>query len=420
MGKCCVSGCSDIVLDYEKETMTLPDGRVLRKGETITLDGSTGEVLLGDVQRIEAGSDKDFEVILDWADRYRRLNINTNADTPEDAMKAIKLGAEGIGLCRTEHMFFKPCRIIHMRKMILAQTDEERNSALDVLEKFQKEDMKTLFVIMQGKPVTIRLLDPPLHEFLPKTIDEIKSLSNTLGLEFDDVCNRINQLKEVNPMLGFRGCRLSVQYPDITTMQIRAIIRAALELYKESGIQSHPIEIMLPLVSTKRELDFILPNIRKETERIFEKTKARVPYKIGTMMEVPRACIRSDSFAKEVDFMSFGTNDLTQMVFGFSRDDIGFFLPSYLENKVLNNDPFRVLDQRGVGTFVKMGVELARKTNPQIKIGVCGEHGGDPRSIAFFDKIGLDYVSCSPFRVPIARIAAAQAVIAAKRKNKVN
>jgi pyruvate,orthophosphate dikinase len=411
MGKCCISGCGSIQFDASTRTLTFPDGSTLKENDIITLDGTTGEVLLGNVKRIQAGADKDFQQILKWADSFRTLKIFTNADTPVDALNALQLGAEGIGLCRTEHMFFKPDRILQMRKMILAETKEERHAALEILETFQKEDMKDLFKIMYQKPVTIRLLDPPLHEFLPHLKEDIITLAHTLGLEYDAVSTRIHDLHEVNPMLGFRGCRLSVQFPEITEMQIRAIMLAAIELYRETGVHGKPIEIMVPLVSTKRELDFILPNIEKVVNGIFTEYDTYVPYLIGTMMEVPRACIRADSFAKEVAFMSFGTNDLTQMVFGFSRDDIGHFLPSYIENKVLNNDPFAVLDQRGVGQFIKIAVNNARKVNPQLKMGICGEHGGDPRSIKFFNKVGLNYVSCSPFRVPIARVAAAQAVI---------
>jgi pyruvate,orthophosphate dikinase len=407
MGVCAITACSDISIDYESGTATTKNGQVIKRGDVITLDGTAGEVMLGDIPKTEASTSDDFQTLLSWADKYRRLRVRTNADTPEDARRARELGAEGIGLCRTEHMFFAAERIRQMRAMILAETSEERAEALEHLYKYQYEDMFALYKEMDGLPVTIRLLDPPLHEFLPNTQEDIEQTASNLGKNVEKVAAIIEDLEEVNPMLGFRGCRLSVVFPEITRMQVRAIINAAADA-GEQGIKALP-EIMIPLVINVREIRLINDIIENTIHELVKQRAISVPYKIGTMMETPRACLGADRLAPAVEFMSFGTNDLTQMTYGFSRDDAGKFIPSYLDKKLIENDPFVTLDQRAVGRLVKMAIGESTAVKKGIKYGICGEHGGDPRSIRFCHEIGLDYVSCSPYRVPVARIAAAQA-----------
>lgn len=407
MGVCAITGCSSLSIDYEAGTITTEDGTVIKRGDVITLDGSSGDVMLGDIPKIEASNSEDFQTLLTWADKYRRLKVRANAETPEDAAKARELGAEGIGLCRTEHMFFDSERIDLMRGMILAESVEQRQPFLDRLQTFQKEDMLALFKVMDGLPVTIRLLDPPLHEFLPHGEEEIAALATRLNTEAADIHTRIEALDEVNPMLGFRGCRLSVVYPEITEMQVQAIISAAVEAV-EMGLRPFP-EIMVPLVVNVRELRLVNEIIDEGVQKLLREKQISIPYKIGTMMETPRATLGADRLAPEVEFMSFGTNDLTQMTYGFSRDDVSKFLPQYLEKKLVESDPFVSLDQRAVGRLMELAVRESRASKKGIKYGICGEHGGDPRSIKFCHDLGLDYVSCSPFRVPVARIAAAQA-----------
>jgi pyruvate,orthophosphate dikinase len=407
MGKCGITGCADISVDYKKQEFLTSSQIVVSKGELITLDGSSGEVMLGDIEKIQAQSDEDFQTILAWADKYRRLRVRANAETPEDVRKARELGAEGIGLCRTEHMFFEEERIKVIRSMILAKTEKEREYFLDSLFKFQKSDMRKIFEIMDGLPVTIRLIDPPLHEFLPQEDADIQALAKSLHQKEPALRKEIANLREANPMLGFRGCRLSIVYPGITQMQVKAILSAAVEC-KQNGIKVFP-EIMIPLVSTAQELKVILSTMEESAKEVFRVMKNSIDYQFGTMMEVPRACVQARTIAPVVRFMSFGTNDLTQMTFGFSRDDIGTFLPAYLEQKILAHDPFVTLDQQGVGHLIRTALKQSRSVNKKLQFGICGEHGGDPNSIAFFHKTGFDYVSCSPYRIPIARIAAAQA-----------
>jgi pyruvate,orthophosphate dikinase len=407
MGVCAVTGCDGLSIDYEAGTATTNEGVVISRGDTITLDGTTGEVMLGDIPKTEASSSDDFQVLLSWADKHRRLKVRANAETPEDAAKARELGAEGIGLCRTEHMFFAAERIDVMRAMILSETVEERRGFLDQLLEFQHQDILELFRVMDGLPVTIRLLDPPLHEFLPQTEDDVEALAERLGKPADKVQEIAERLSEVNPMLGFRGCRLSVVHPEITEMQVKAIISAAADAI-EQGYRALP-EIMIPLVVNVREIRLITEIIDRSIRAVTREKTVSIPYKIGTMMETPRATLGADRLAPEVEFMSFGTNDLTQMTYGFSRDDAGKFIPKYLEKKLIEVDPFVSLDQRAVGRLMEMAISESRAVKQGIKYGICGEHGGDPRSIHFCHELGLDYVSCSPFRVPIARIAAAQA-----------
>ena len=381
----------------------------MRRGDIITLDGTAGEVMLGDVPKTEASSSEDFQILLSWADQHRRLKVRANAETPEDAAKARELGAEGIGLCRTEHMFFDAERIDQMRGMILAENKEERQRYLQRLLTFQEEDMLALFRVMDGLPVTVRLLDPPLHEFLPHDEADMQALAERIGKPVEKIREMTESLKEVNPMLGFRGCRLSIVYPEITEMQVKAIISGAVRAIEE-GLKPLP-EIMIPLVVNVREIRLISEIIDRGIQAVMKEKHVSVPYKIGTMMETPRATLGADRLAPEVEFMSFGTNDLTQMTYGFSRDDVGKFLPMYLEKKLVESDPFVSLDQRAVGRLLELAVQESRARKPGIKYGICGEHGGDPRSIQFFHDLGLDYVSCSPFRVPVARIAAAQAKV---------
>ncbi|MEQ8860835.1 MAG: pyruvate, phosphate dikinase [Pseudomonadales bacterium] len=413
MGVCAVTGCSALSIDRTLRVITAPGGVEIRAGDVITLDGNVGDVMLGDVPKIEAAGSDDFQTLLAWADTYRRLKVRANAETPEDAARARELGAEGIGLCRTEHMFFEAERIDAMRSMILAESVDERARVLEQLEVFQYEDMLALFRVMDGLPVTIRLLDPPLHEFLPHGDDELAELAERLGRPLHALRERLLDLAEVNPMLGFRGCRLSVVYPEITEMQVRAIIGAALQAVEE-GLRPQP-EIMIPLVVNVREIRLVTEIIDRGIQKILRQKSVSIPYRIGTMMETPRACLGAGRIAQAVEFMSFGTNDLTQMTYGFSRDDAGRFIPQYLDKKLIESDPFVSLDQRGVGRLMQLAVEEARAAGMGLKYGICGEHGGDPRSIQFCHDLGLDYVSCSPFRVPVARIAAAQASVRASR-----
>ena len=409
MGVCAITGATGLGVNIEAGKATTRDGHVIKRGDVITLDGSSGEVMLGDIPKTEASSSDDFQTLLSWADAHRRLKVRANAETPEDAQRARDLGAEGIGLCRTEHMFFDRERIDLMRAMILAGNKEEREAYLQKLRVFQQEDLLALFKVMDGLPVTVRLLDPPLHEFLPHGEEDVVELARRLDRSADEVREAAASLSEVNPMLGFRGCRLSVVMPEITRMQVSAIIGAAIEAI-EQGYQPFP-EIMIPLVINVREIRLIGKIIDSSIRRMLEEKSVSLRYKVGTMMETPRACLGADRLAPEVEFMSFGTNDLTQMTYGFSRDDAGRFIPDYLENKLIEHDPFVSLDQRAVGRLMRMAVEESRNANKNIKYGICGEHGGDPRSIQFCHDLGLDYVSCSPFRLPVARVAAAQAQV---------
>ncbi len=407
MGVCAITGCDSLHIDLDAGLVTTADGIAIRRGDTLTLDGTSGEVMLGDIAKTEASSSDDFQVLLSWADKYRRLKVRANAETPEDAARARELGAEGIGLCRTEHMFFDAERIDIMRAMILAETTEERTQFLEQLQVFQYGDMLELFRVMDGLPVTVRLLDPPLHEFLPQSDGDVEALAGRIGKPVSKVREITENLSEVNPMLGFRGCRLSVVYPEITEMQVRAIVGAAADAAAE-GCRPLP-EIMIPLVVNVREIRLVSEIIDKCVREVSRAKTVSLPYKVGTMMETPRATLGADRLAPEVEFMSFGTNDLTQMTYGFSRDDAGKFIPKYLGKKLFDVDPFVSLDQRAVGRLMELAIRESRSRKKGIKYGICGEHGGDPRSIRFCHELGLDYVSCSPFRVPIARIAAAQA-----------
>ncbi|MFV8259735.1 pyruvate, phosphate dikinase [Bdellovibrio bacteriovorus] len=412
MGKCCVAGCGDIEVDYRNETMKVK-GYVLKKGDVITLDGSTGEVYLGEVKTIEPKLDGNFERIMKIADGIRKLKVRTNADTPKDAQTARNFGAEGIGLCRTEHMFFGADRIDAVREMIIADNKMDREKALAKLLPMQREDFYQLFKIMDGLPVTIRLLDPPLHEFVPHTDEETKELAKRLNTDYERLRSKVKSLHEFNPMLGHRGCRLAITYPEIYQMQVRAIAEAAAQLMAE-GKTLAP-EIMIPLVATDKELDTLRGQAVAEVNKVQSEKNVKFEYTVGTMIELPRAAITADAIAEHADFFSFGTNDLTQTTLGLSRDDSGRFLGTYVSHGILPKDPFMSIDQVGVGSLVKMGVDLGRRTKPDLKVGVCGEHGGDPESIEFFHKVGLDYVSCSPFRVPIARLAAARAALMGKK-----
>ena len=413
MGTACISGCGDIVIDEKKKQFTL-GGKTYYEGDYISLDGSTGKIYDGDIQTQEASISGNFGRIMSWADSFRKLRVRTNADTPADAANAVRLGAEGIGLCRTEHMFFEPDRIPKIRKMILSKTVEEREKALEELIPFQKGDFKALYKVMEGKPVTIRFLDPPLHEFVPTDEKDIEALAKDMNLSVEEVKSTCSELHEFNPMMGHRGCRLSVTYPEIARMQTRAVIEAAIEVSKEKGFEIVP-EIMVPLVGDKKELKFVKDVIVETAEKVKAEKNSNLVYHIGTMIEIPRAALLANEIAEEAEFFSFGTNDLTQMTFGFSRDDAGKFLVDYYKSKIYESDPFAKLDQNGVGQLIEMAVTKGRSQRPNLKIGICGEHGGDPSSVAFCHKVGMDYVSCSPFRVPIARLAAAQAAIADKR-----
>lgn len=408
MGKCCVAGASDIRVDERAKTMKV--GKlVFSEGDIISLDGSTGLIYEGDIPKATLTMIDNFDVLMDYVDEVRTMKVRANADNPRDAKKAMELGAEGIGLCRTEHMFFDEERILKVRKMIMADDVQERVEALNDLLPYQRQDFVEIYEEMGELPVTVRLLDPPLHEFLPNTEEDMREVAEAMGRTYEDVKDIVNNLHEFNPMLGHRGCRLAVTYPEIYIMQVKAIIEAAI-IMKEKGIEVEP-EIMIPLVAIKSELEYIKNFLVEEIKNIFETKGQTVKYSIGTMIEIPRAAITADEIAEDAAFFSFGTNDLTQMGFGFSRDDSGKFLNDYLEKEILPQSPFETLDQGGIGKLVEIACELGRKTNPELKLGICGEHGGDPDSVKFFFRTGLDYVSCSPFRIPIARLAAAQAVI---------
>ncbi len=409
MGRPCVAGAGGITVDYAAQAM-MTGGTIVRAGETITLDGATGEVFVGSVPMVEPKLSGDFAMLMSWADKHRRLKVRTNAETPLDAETAVKFGAEGIGLCRTEHMFFDPARIGAVRQMIMADSVAGRRDALSRLLPFQREDFAALFRIMGDLPVTIRLLDPPLHEFLPHTDAEMADVAAHLGTDLATMKRRAEELKEANPMLGHRGCRLGITYPEINEMQARAIFEAALIVAKETGRAVHP-EIMIPLIATKRELEIARKVVETTAEAVFDEQMRRIEYSVGTMIELPRAALLADKIAESADFFSFGTNDLTQTTFGLSRDDAGKFLPQYVEQGILPKDPFISIDQDGVGALVRIGVDKGRMTKPSLKVGICGEHGGDPASIAFCEAVRLDYVSCSPYRVPVARLAAAQAAL---------
>ena len=412
MGKCCVSGCAEIKVDEEAKELTIGE-YVFKEGDYISLDGTAGDVLKGQIKTVPPELSGDFAEIMSWADEIRTLKIRTNADNPRDAKQAVEFGAEGIGLCRTEHMFFEEERIPAVRRMILADSEEERREALKFLLPYQKGDFKGIYEAMGDRPVTIRLLDPPLHEFLPHTDEEIKALSEQIGVPYEKLAKKTQELHEFNPMLGHRGCRLAVTYPEIAEMQAEAIIMAAIEVRKEHGLDIIP-EIMIPLVGMRKELADVKATVVKTVEAVMEREGVKFDYLIGTMIEIPRAALTADEIAEEAEFFSFGTNDLTQMTFGFSRDDTGKIIKEYREKGIFDDDPFQSIDQVGVGKLVKMAVELGKQTRPSIKLGICGEHGGDPKSIEFCNAVGLQYVSCSPFRVPIARLAAAQAAIKQK------
>jgi len=414
MGTCCVSGCGEIRIFEEEKYFIDKNDKKYVEGDWISLDGSTGNVYGTRIKTKEPELSGDFATIMEWADEFRKLKVRTNADTPKDAAQAVKFGAEGIGLCRTEHMFFEGNRIRAMREMILSRTPEQRKKALEKLLPYQRQDFEEIYIAVEGRPVTIRFLDPPLHEFLPQDPEAIAELAEEMGVPVKELENTISDLHEFNPMMGHRGCRLSVTYPEIAEMQTRAVIEAAINVNKK-GINVVP-EIMIPLVGEVKELKYVKDVVVRTANELIEKAGIKMEYKVGTMIEIPRAALTADEIAKEAEFFSFGTNDLTQMTFGFSRDDAGKFLEEYYNKKIYDFDPFARLDTTGVGKLVEMAVELGKKTRPDIKLGVCGEHGGDPSSIEFCHKVGLDYVSCSPFRVPIARLAAAQAAIRNKGK----
>ena len=414
MGTCCVSGCGDINMDEENKKFTL-GGKTFTEGSEISLDGTTGNIYEGIIPTTDAVIAGEFGRIMAWADKYRRLKVRTNADTPSDAKKARELGAEGIGLCRTEHMFFEEDRIAAFREMICSDTVEEREAALEKILPYQQGDFEGLFEALEGYPVTIRFLDPPLHEFLPTEEEDIKKLADAQGKTVAEIKDIISSLHEFNPMMGHRGLRLAITYPEIARMQTKAVIRAALKVKAAHPDWEMVPEIMIPLTSDVKELDFVKKIVVKTADEEIAAAGAELKYKVGTMIEIPRACVTADEIAGVADFFSFGTNDLTQMTYGFSRDDAGKFLGSYYENKIFENDPFAKLDQKGVGQLMKRAIKLGKEANSNLHTGVCGEHGGDPSSVEFCHKIGLDYVSCSPFRVPIARLAAAQAAIAEKK-----
>ncbi|WP_130805718.1 pyruvate, phosphate dikinase [Senegalia massiliensis] len=409
MGKCCVAGCSEIRVSEEKKEIRVKDF-VLKEGDYISLDGSTGNVYKGNINKVQPKLSGNFGEFMEWVDEIRTMSVRTNADTPKDANQALEFGAEGIGLCRTEHMFFDEKRIPSVRKMILSTTEEERKNALAELLPFQREDFLGLYKVMKEKPVTVRLLDPPLHEFLPTKKEDIESLAKAMNIDYENLMDRIEELGEVNPMLGHRGCRLAVTYPEIYKMQVRAIIEAAIEI-KQNGFENIKPEIMIPLVGHIEELKYVKGQIIEEIETVFKEKEIEVDYMIGTMIEIPRAAITADEIATEAEFFSFGTNDLTQMGFGFSRDDAGKFLDEYVNKEILERDPFQAIDRKGVGKLMEIAVQGGKSTRENIKLGICGEHGGEPSSVEFCYELGLQYVSCSPFRVPIAKLAAAQAVV---------
>ncbi len=413
MGTCCVSGCGEIAMDEENKKFTLA-GKTFHEGDCISIDGTTGNIYDGLIPTVDAKIAGEFGRIMAWADKYRKLRVRTNADTPTDARKARELGAEGIGLCRTEHMFFEPERIAAFREMICSDTAEEREKALDKILPYQQGDFEKLYEAMEGFPVCIRFLDPPLHEFVPTTEEEIKLLADTQGKSVETIKNIIASLHEFNPMMGHRGCRLAVTYPEIARMQTKAVIRAAINTQKKHPDWHMRPEIMIPLVCEVKELKFVKKTVVETADEEIAASGVKIDYEVGTMIEIPRAALTADEIAKEADFFCFGTNDLTQMTFGFSRDDSGKFLTAYYESKIFESDPFARLDQNGVGQLMEMAITKGRPANPKLHVGICGEHGGDPSSVEFCNKIGLDYVSCSPFRVPIARLAAAQAAVAAK------
>ena len=414
MGTCCVSGCGEIAMDEENKKFTLA-GKTFHEGDCISIDGTTGNIYDGLIPTVDAKIAGEFGRIMAWADKYRRLKVRTNADTPTDARKARELGAEGIGLCRTEHMFFEPERIAAFREMICSDTPEEREAALDKILPYQQGYFEKLYEALEGYPVCIRFLDPPLHEFVPTTEEEIKLLADTKCKTVEDIKNLIASLHEFNPMMGHRGCRLAVTYPEIARMQTRAVIRAAIKTQKEHSEWNVRPEIMIPLVCEIKELKYVKKTVVETADAEIAAAGVKLEYEVGTMIEIPRAALTADEIAKEADFFCFGTNDLTQMTYGFSRDDAGKFLTAYYESKIFESDPFARLDQNGVGKLMEMAIEKGRPVNPKLHIGICGEHGGDPSSVEFCHRIGLDYVSCSPFRVPIARLAAAQAAIAGKK-----
>ena len=413
MGTCCVSGCGDIVMDEENKKFTL-SGKEFHEGDAISLDGSTGNIYDGIIPTVDATIAGEFGRIMAWADKYRTMGVRTNADTPSDAKKARELGAEGIGLCRTEHMFFEGNRIDAFREMICSDTVEEREAALDKILPYQQGDFEQLFEAMEGNPVTIRFLDPPLHEFVPQTEEDIKKLADAQGKSVETIKAIIESLKEFNPMMGHRGCRLTVTYPEIAVMQTKAVIRAALAVQAKHADWTIVPEIMIPLVGEEKELKYVKKIVVKTADEEIKAAGSDMKYEVGTMIEIPRAALLADEIAKEAEFFCFGTNDLTQMTFGFSRDDAGKFLDAYYDAKIFENDPFAKLDQNGVGKLMDMAVKLGKGQRPELHCGICGEHGGDPSSVEFCHRIGLDYVSCSPFRVPIARLAAAQAAISMK------
>lgn len=413
MGRCCVSGCGELTVNEDNKTLTTSEGVVFKEGDYISIDGSTGKVYGTQVKTVEPEISGDFETFMSWADEVRTLEVRTNADTKRDAHQAVKFGAEGIGLCRTEHMFFEKDRIFAIREMIVSDTKEQRQKALAKLLPMQRGDFEELFKEMNGYPVTIRFLDPPLHEFVPHTEEEIKDLAKDLGVTFEELKTKIESLHEFNPMMGHRGCRLSITFPEIAVMQTRAVIEAAIKV-KKSGIKVKP-EIMIPLVGDPKELKYVKNIVVETIEKVFEEQDYKVEYMIGTMIEIPRAALLADEIAEDAEFFSFGTNDLTQMTYGFSRDDAGKFLNDYYEKQIFESDPFARVDTKGVGQLIEIAVEKGKKTRPNIELGICGEHGGDPSSIEFCHNVGLTYVSCSPFRVPIARLAAAQAAIKSKK-----
>ena len=410
MGTCCVSGCGDIAMDEANKKFTLA-GQEFHEGDYISIDGTTGNIYAGQIKTVDATIAGEFGRVMAWADKYRTLKVRTNADTPEDAKKARELGAEGIGLCRTEHMFFEENRIAAFREMICADTAEEREAALEKILPYQQDDFQKLYEALEGCPVTIRFLDPPLHEFVPTEEADIEKLAEAQGRTVEDIKNFIASLHEFNPMMGHRGCRLAVTYPEIARMQTKAVIRAAINVKKAHPDWNVKPEIMIPLICEVKELKFVKKVVVETADAEIAAAGISLEYEVGTMIEIPRAALTAEEIAKEADFFCFGTNDLTQMTFGFSRDDAGKFLNAYYDTKILENDPFAKLDQIGVGKLMEISLKLGKPVNPKLHVGICGEHGGDPSSVEFCHKIGLDYVSCSPFRVPIARLAAAQAAI---------